>query len=1466
MSNKLFLWEFLISKIKFDLNVLSVPTYGSISFKINTSHQTTDIKADECPLEGVPPDFRPGDGEFVVQMGKTTLFSATAEELQINLKGNSLLMDVLVLNKKVASFTRKWPAAILEFVKQVASSGRTTESFVYDKTFDFANADEKKIVFVDMKIKLVFVGENIETYFSFRHHEPIFMNPKSRVAFSCNKDVAAEGVPSFMPMAPFQDDDKVSWIGIFERPMPPDAISVAPFGGDGLSRASAYWDKISVKFKPDDNKFIDTLKTSKRTKFAQPPEGEKEGTELTSEKIMRKLCKNPACPAAKKFKDYGLGPLATGAGLGTMYKKVQPTKTYRLSNTYGVFTNYGPYGVFAKSKLPFFPPQEIPTDSCPVDFPCASDDEPAIDCSCPSLEEQPPSIRKSSCSCRKSSSRRLRGGEEGKIFDDDRFAEVPLRLRGGSAMEAEYPLEAFEYEFALYKSLDSDGTDLTDLASTLNEFGGFVLDNSESWRLRGGGKKVKTSSKCEDEEKPPMKSPMEECKSVMIQFDEILTKYKNALGPCGEATCPFSQNVCDQYCKKICKANEDPCPCVQKDSCIEKPCDIDECPFKEKPPGKLKGGCGSPKCPYAQYKLGLVTDDAELELAYLPPPIRGKCGDPKCEYPPQFLALPPIHWDCPDPLPQGSCKNPNCPHQPAGLRELKVPPPSAPCGSACCPYALPPPCDLPSCPFKEKPCPFRRRKKAGEANPTCSSSESEDDDGACCNPECPFSGGKQKKPSKPKCPPPPGCCPPPPGCCPPPPGCCPPPPGCCPPPPGCCPSPPGCCTPPRCCPPSPGCCPKPPGCPPPPGCCPPPPGCCPKPPGCCPKPPGCPPPPGCCPKPPGCPPPPGCCPKPPGCPPPPGCCPKPPGCPPPPGCKPPKGCKPKPIPSGCSVPCCPEKKKPGCCCEKDNDSEESFCDSPECPLNVAKRPKGTGCLPKPTSCENPECPSRAYQRHKKKDSDDELICDNDDCPYREGMGNRDDDDVCANPLCPYNDAPKKNQKCANPNCPFAGAEDGDFDDFDENYDGSICSNADCPFQAYKNKKKSDACDNPCCPQKGKLSKETEEVCNDCTDLLCNNPDCPNFKPPTKSSGPQYCDNPVCPFSKEYQTSVCVDPFCPYAQPLPSCGIPNCPYEKKPIMFCPSPICPSKFPKTPVESEAEDKPPAKPSPNAEDKKKKERRDSGTSEKQQPAVKSIGTDTKSKKGKSSYAYELGDQWPGVKIGHKECLLPYFRVPQKMGWMWCLQQPYFRCKARLAAGVHLQDRGGHHQGAPRTEGPRHTQRAGVRLEGRRRKELGGLQRQRQTQTDLAHHQERRRLQHHHESSQGSQHPRRNRGSLHGVHAHAVQDHQEQTARRRRRRFLPLQRSTGRQRRQRAGHRVHAAGGNHPSGQVQEEEERHPHRDAVQSGGFRRQEEGEEAADEEGQGEEGRRRQEEEGEEEVRGSRLLLDVCRCLFVSNKI
>lgn len=262
----------------------------------------------------------------------------------------------------------------------------------------------------------------------------------------------------------------------------------------------------------------------------------------------------------------------------------------------------------------------------------------------------------------------------------------------------------------------------------------FSLKNTKL-RLRGG-----VAFEDEEEEQEEirrlLKSPIQECKSIMDKFDEILAAYKSSLGPCGEATCPYSQSMMQDSCRKKCHSTKVVLDEPPKEECQGDPCQNKECPYADKKK-RFVAGCGSASCAYPRYKLGLVDQDASLEYMMLPPAISGKCGSPNCDYPIQ-PDLPPIHWDCPDPLPKGACKNPNCPLQSPALKKIKVPIKKNICSCQDCPYAFPPPCGLPSCPFRENPCPFLEKKKVSKDCFCPSSSSDEEKKDLCSNPSCPF--------------------------------------------------------------------------------------------------------------------------------------------------------------------------------------------------------------------------------------------------------------------------------------------------------------------------------------------------------------------------------------------------------------------------------------------------------------------------------------------------------------------------------------------------------------------------------------------------------------------------------------------------------------------------------------------------------------------------------------------------------
>lgn len=415
-------------------------------------------------------------------------------------------------------------------------------------------------------------------------------------------------------------------------------------------------DVLSLIVRPDENAYINVKDFRRQsTELTQ---------ELTSEKINKLLCNNPNCPGVKKFKELGLGPLATEKGHGAVYEPLDIPLNYGLSHAYGVLENYGPYGVFRKPKNLKEPIEKLSKGS-------------NASCTC-KAHSQNNSIRKEHCS--------------------------PLRLNGGSPLGMEKEL---------------------------------------------------------------FPAPMAACKDLMEDFDKLLSAFKQAMGPCGQATCPFSGNIVQEQCKKLCRGVADlaegspftptTTTTTKQDGKKMSACGIPTCPYGREAympaeenfkRGQIKNACGSPVCPYSKKKLGLDDDDIDLI---------GTCGSPKCKLKllPDPPPLEPIHWDCPDPLPKGPCKNPECPLQSKELACFKVL--KGPCGSEKCPYAPPPWCGAPSCPFgSPKPCPFAAPPEPEESNelcgnPDCPYAQKEEND-ICENPNCPFAKTKPAECNNDNCP------------------------------------------------------------------------------------------------------------------------------------------------------------------------------------------------------------------------------------------------------------------------------------------------------------------------------------------------------------------------------------------------------------------------------------------------------------------------------------------------------------------------------------------------------------------------------------------------------------------------------------------------------------------------------------------------------------------------------------------
>ncbi|XP_050315862.1 uncharacterized protein LOC126750331 isoform X2 [Anthonomus grandis grandis] len=706
-TSQIYLVEMIISQIEMEKKyqitnidnlIVNFKFANLINFDIGTTYFSSPViqeDSEKCKIH--------------MNYGKTFLFVSRSSVLRQLLQTDPFFITLYDDNKEFGSVKQTWNKEFGEMIKFFESLG-IVKSTTIEENYPLKNQNNHTTATINVFLRMSCFGPNIQTLFQIKDEGPkevyLFRQRHNSRIFEVERHNDDRVQPLVAPLYSGVIDAKarlpsqllikenVSLTQLFEREaggMVAKDSTYQVLNDEGT--VERFFKALILQFnRPSENKFFDLLniisadvKTTKdqntvtiqkknvgRTESFLRSVGGKladtslkivdeddEIVEMTAERIARKLCGNKDCPAAKKFKEYGIGPLATGTALGTIHGDVEPPVTYGLSHTYGTMCEYGPYGVFSRPKheeLPFVPRNE----PAPVPKPCK--------------------IMKRSGDGHKSKKPEKKKDPK---WHSSTCPLCPERLRGGSD-----PVEPLEME-------------------------------GENALM-------------------PM-SPMIECKGVMDQFDSILAEYKKAIGPCGQATCPYAQTLADDTCKRMC--DQDRPRTTQEGStisCNEPPCNVEGCPYagdtKKK---RYPAGCGNPKCAYTKYKLGLVDEDAEFELQFLPPALASNCGDPHCKYP---LAppLPPIHWDCPDPLPKGPCSNLNCPFQPAKLKKLKTKKEikTGPCGSPLCPYAFPQPCGFPTCPFAMKSCPMEEQEKQEKEQQK--KKKKGDKDNLCSNPECPF--------------------------------------------------------------------------------------------------------------------------------------------------------------------------------------------------------------------------------------------------------------------------------------------------------------------------------------------------------------------------------------------------------------------------------------------------------------------------------------------------------------------------------------------------------------------------------------------------------------------------------------------------------------------------------------------------------------------------------------------------------
>ncbi|XP_045479471.1 uncharacterized protein LOC123684295 isoform X3 [Harmonia axyridis] len=387
----------------------------------------------------------------------------------------------------------------------------------------------------------------------------------------------------------------------------------------------------------------------------------------------------------------------------------------------------------------------------------------------------------------------------------------------------------------------------------------------------------------------------------------------------------------------------------------------------------------------------------------------------------------------------------------------------------------------------------------------------------------------------------------------------------------------------------------------------------------------------------------------------------------------------------------PNMKQSNSCCSNPNCPLKgivSSCSNPDCPF-------AHGVMGQ--ACSNPDCPFRQASFS--------APCSNPDCPLRKG----DLSEPCSNPECPFKGS-NISEACSNPDCPFKNASTPGGRVSEES-----CHNPDCPFK--KKSESVEVCENPDCPFKTKESTAPvwADLCDLTTECKCNNPNCPaqkeicsNPECPFNIEKPEVCGNPNCPYKSQPSAkkkgicgsltkSFCGDKTCPFHEgageekeegekgqqstigggdglashvkdekikvqgtaieegaleitkgdrpshyDMVPCTLATCKFmggklkcedcatltEGRRHAPCPK-ICPGDV-KCPLAI------------------------SGVSTHHKDIKKPETTKRALRKARKQFAYHFGDNYPGIHMGHKHCVISPFNVPPKMGWLWNVHTP--------------------------------------------------------------------------------------------------------------------------------------------------------------------------------------------------------------------
>ncbi|KAK9884146.1 hypothetical protein WA026_005097 [Henosepilachna vigintioctopunctata] len=372
--------------------------------------------------------------------------------------------------------------------------------------------------------------------------------------------------------------------------------------------------------------------------------------------------------------------------------------------------------------------------------------------------------------------------------------------------------------------------------------------------------------------------------------------------------------------------------------------------------------------------------------------------------------------------------------------------------------------------------------------------------------------------------------------------------------------------------------------------------------------------------------------------------------------------------NSCSNPDCPLKQQ----------GSTNSCSNPDCP---SKRNK------KPEVCANPACPfndSSIQESYSQVDCSPKQgkiskQCSNPNCPFRQISA-----DSCQNPECPLKmemlssmetfgtlECALKFRNQAMPN------EDGDKPETCNAASASqctvsdclihkqSCSNPDCPLK----KEKMEICGNPECPYKSEEVSKRKGICGPSSQSICGDHTCP-FQLDAEGDKKRDKQDQLFSGSKdgggdkeqtEEQTvarTYLRDEDFEEGSPIMTRGDRPSQYDMAP---CTAKTCEFLGGKlTCVECATATK------------KKKINIKVCSGEAKCPAHTRHIIRTRKpkppdlskramKKERNKFMYHFGDTYPGTHVGHKECLIAPLNVPAKMGWLWNVHTPCLRLKRR-------------------------------------------------------------------------------------------------------------------------------------------------------------------------------------------------------------